>query len=88
MDWRGRLADYNDARFAHSRAERLLADAVLRHEIACMSGDAPALAPLSSGVDLARRRARREDARLARATARLTGGRSLDEVLWSLPDDI
>jgi hypothetical protein len=87
MTWRARLSEYDDAKLAQGRAERLLADAIFHHDIARQSGARP-LEPMAAGVELARRRVRREERRLAEATVRLTRGRSLDEVLWSLPDEL
>jgi hypothetical protein len=87
VTWRARLSEYDEAKLAQGRAERLLADAIFHHDIARQSRARP-LAPLAEGVELARRRLRREERRLSEATVRLTQGRSLDEVLWSLPDEL
>jgi hypothetical protein len=87
MDWRRRIADYDAARRAHENAERLLAEALSRRDAALAPGGGAPLA-LAAGVDLARRRARRDEHRFAQATFQLTRGRALDEVLWSLPDEI
>jgi hypothetical protein len=87
MEWARRLADYDVAKRDHLGAQRLLADAVFRYEIARMAG-AAALAPIMAGVDLALRRARRDERRLAEAAVHLTQGRDLDEVLWSVPDEV
>ncbi len=87
MDWRRRLADYNSAQAAHVSAERLLAAAVDAGETALQAGS-QATGSVVLGVALARKRVLRARRRLARATLELTGGRPLEEVLWSLPDDI
>ncbi len=87
MDWRQRLADYGRAKAEYDRAERLLAESLARYDTARRGRDRP-LDPLVMGVGLARRRAVRESRRLDEATYRLTHGRPLDEVLWSLPDEI
>lgn len=87
MDWRRRLADYGRAKAEHEHAERLLADALTRHDTARRAGDRP-LEPLVAGVELARRRALSLSRRLTQATFNLTLGRPLDEALWSLPDEL
>jgi hypothetical protein len=87
MDWRQRLADYDRAKAEYDRAERLLAESLTRYE-AARRGQDQQLHALVMGVALARRRAVRESQHLEAATFRLTHGRPLDEVLWSLPDEI
>jgi hypothetical protein len=87
VDPRARLAEYDAAKLAQRRAERLLADAIFHHDIARQSGARP-LGPMAAGVELAKRRVRCAERQLAQATWRLTQGRSLDEVLWSLPDEL
>jgi hypothetical protein len=87
MDWLQRLADYSRAKAEHDRAERLLAESLTRYDTARRAQEEP-LDPLVMGVDLARQRTVRNVRRLNEATFRLTRGRPLDEVLWSLPDEI
>lgn len=87
MDWRTKLAEYDAAKLAQRRAERLLADAIFHHDIARQSGEKH-LEPMAAGIELARRRVRCAEHHLDQATWRLTQGRSLDEVLWSLPDEL
>jgi hypothetical protein len=87
VTWRKELSEYDEAKLALGRAERLLADAIFHHDIARQSGARP-LGPMAAGVELARRRALREERHLAQARLRLTRGRPLDEVLWSLPDEV
>jgi hypothetical protein len=87
MDWRQRLAAYDDAKAEFDQATRLFTEAVGRFEAARPQA-AQRLAPLILGVELARRRALRQSQRLREAEYRLTQGRPLDEVLWSLPDEI
>ncbi|HEX5263789.1 MAG TPA: hypothetical protein VFW13_09690 [Phenylobacterium sp.] len=87
MDWGGDLAIWSQARAEFEHAHGLLAQAVTRFE-AARNEKAAALAPLILGIELARRRAARRSRSLACATFRLTNGRPLDEVLWSLPDDL
>jgi hypothetical protein len=87
MDWRQRLADYHRAKAEFARAGRLLANTLVRHDPARRAGDQPT-DPMILGVALARWRALRASRRLMQATFKLTYGRPLDEVLWSLPDDI
>ena len=63
-------------------AERLLARLT---EQAAAEPDDDAL---ENGVELARRRLDAACRKHEQATGKLTGGRPLYEVLWSLPDDI
>ena len=77
MEWQARLAEFNSASADHRRAEALLRVAKRnRRQSGC-----------DSGLDLARHRATVTSRRLERATFRLTLGRPVWEVIWSLPDD-
>ncbi|THD54142.1 hypothetical protein [Phenylobacterium sp.] len=87
MDWGEELAIYSFAKAEFDRAHCLLEQAMARFETA-RSDETASLAPLILGVELARRRALRQSRHLDAATYRFTNGRALDEVLWSLPDDI
>jgi hypothetical protein len=87
MDWGEELAIYSFAKAEFDRAQGLLEQAVTRFEAARRDATTP-LAPLILGVELARRRAVRQSHNLDAATFRFTNGRPLEEVLWSLPDDI
>ena len=87
MDPGEELAIYAFAKAEFDRAHSLLEQAVRRFE-AARSDPEVSLAPLILGVELARRRAYRQSRNLDAATFRFTSGRPLDEVMWSLPDDI
>jgi hypothetical protein len=87
MDWGEELAIYSFAKAEFDRAQFLLEEAVAHFETARRKATV-SLAPLILGVELARRRALRQSRNLDAATYRFTRGRPLDEVLWSLPDDI
>ena len=87
MDWRQRLAAYNKAKAERDRAWALFDDAYALYLTAARHPTRP-LAPMTLGVELARQRALRTTRRFKVAEFQLTQGRNLDEVIWSLPDDI
>ena len=73
-DWRGRLEEHNRASEEVRRAEALLATALET--------------PGEIGAELARRRLAAAQKQAARVNYRLTGGRPIDQAIWSLPDDL
>ncbi|THD58954.1 hypothetical protein [Phenylobacterium sp.] len=88
MDWRQDLADYDRAKAGMAQAEILLADSLAAFGAARDGAHRlQDLSPAILGVELARRRLRVRVRRFEAAEYRLTGGRPIDEVLWSLPDD-
>jgi hypothetical protein len=87
VDWGEELAIYSFAKAEFDRAQYWLEDAVTRFETARRDASM-SLAPLILGVELARRRVDRQSRKLGEATFRFTDGRPIDEVMWSLPDDV
>jgi hypothetical protein len=73
--------------FQAARRDAAMARDLLEALCACASS-APGCDAHQAGVELARRRLVLVSRRLESATLALTAGRPLDEVLWSLPDDI
>jgi hypothetical protein len=71
---RRRLDDHNQAIEHLRRAERLLRTALST--------------PGEPGVELARGRVERAEKRLIRTTTLLTSGRPLNQVMWTLPDEL
>jgi len=87
VDLRCRLRAFHLANEYHQGAISHLEKALHRLD-ASRVRDLGALDALSAGIELARRRSTKAARNLDRATFRLTGGRPLFEVFWSLPDDI
>ncbi len=88
MDRRQDLADYARIRSDAAEAEILLIESLSAYQAAADAFAIERLAALGHGVELARRRLW---ARVRHAEAvqwRLTGGRPIDEAMWSLPDDL
>jgi hypothetical protein len=88
MDRREELAAYARTRAEAAQAEVLLIDSLSVYQAASDSGAIERLAAGGHGVVLARRRLWARDRAAQLAQMRLTGGRSIDEVMWSLPDDL
>jgi hypothetical protein len=86
-DWRERLAAYNHVTWDLEDAQTLLTRATKACETV-RTDPGRDLAPFILGVELADSRVETLKRQLRAAEYRLTGGRPLDEVLWSSPDDL
>lgn len=82
MDIRQRFSAYDAARRDTARATALLDATPMNTSLAVAEG------LFEAGRELAYCRLRNATKRLSAAEAALTEGRSLLEVLWSLPDDL
>jgi hypothetical protein len=82
-EWRTRLADYDRANAALRRTESQLEAA-----FAARAAHPEGAAAFCLGVRLAQHRRAEAERYAAEAAFRLTGARSIDEVMWSVPDEI
>jgi hypothetical protein len=82
VDIRQRFSAYDAARRDTARARALLDAALMNTSLAVAEG------PSEAGPELGYRRLQNATKRLSDAEAALSEGRSLLEVLWSLPDDL